>query len=138
MFLISAQSDKKRLRYGNLKICLKTRLQTYWGELSYINVPQYVCRRVFRHGFKLFFSVMLRLSSNLVCNIIGHSITHFWKKKLIFYFNLAAILDLPYSAISQSVLGRFASNSKSKLISRFFCFINTLPPPLPKKKCINP
>ena len=60
---------------------------------------------------------MLRLSSNLVCNIIGHSIRHFWKKKLIFYFNLAAILDLPYSAISQSVLGRFASNSKSKLIS---------------------
>ena len=60
------------------------------------------------------------------------------EKKLIFYFNLAAILDLPYSAISQSVLGRFASNSKSKLISRFFCFINTLPPPLPKKKCINP
>ena len=77
---------------------------------------------------------MLRLSSNLVCNIIGHSIRHFWKKKLIFYFNLAAILDLPYSAISQSVLGRFASNSKSKLISRFFCFINTLPPPPSQRK----
>ena len=25
--------------WSNFKICLKTRLQTYWGELSYINVP---------------------------------------------------------------------------------------------------
>ena len=129
MFLISAQSDKKRLRYGNFKICLKTCLQTYWGELSFINVPQYVWRRVFRHGSRLFFLKMLRLSSNLVCNIMGHSITYFWNKKLISVLNLAAILDLPFSVIFQSVLVRFASNSKSKLNLRFLRFRNSSPPP---------
>ena len=39
-FLISPQSDKKRLRYGNLmKIRLKTRLQTYKGTLSLTILP---------------------------------------------------------------------------------------------------
>ena len=54
MFRTKFELNRSIIEKNRLKPCLKTRLQTYKGELILDNVPLYVCRRVCRHDCSQF------------------------------------------------------------------------------------